>query len=376
MTDRESHAFAMLREGVHPRSIEVAGLQAGMPMPPLALQDEVSLSLSMHVAEQTRKDLAAEGRTLPARWYSDPAVWELERERIFARTWQFVGPVQWVAEHGDHFSAMAAHIPVVVVRDGDEIRAFVNVCRHRAHLVVQGRGNRASLQCPYHAWTFGLDGCLRSAPRLREEDMRASAEELGLRPLRCEVFGLGVFVNADLDAAPLTEALGDVPEQLARSGVDFASLQLRRSVDWTSTGNWKNAVENYLECYHCPVAHPGFSQAIDVRPEHYVLETGPLTMSQRGPARHDGAEALLPRGVVEVSQYHLLFPTTSIDVVPGPPNLTLYTWNPTGPHSMAATAHYFFAPEVTEAEVDQILEFAAGQPMHGEISAEEWAILA
>ncbi len=313
--------------------------------------------------------LLDEGCTLPATWYSDPEVWALEKERIFARTWQFVGPVAWVEEHGAYFAARAGHIPVVVVRDGDEVRAFVNVCRHRAHLVVQGRGQRNSLQCPYHAWTFGLDGCLKSAPRLRDEDAAGRLDGLGLRPLRCEVSGLGVFVNADLDAAPLADALGTIPASIAASGIDLGTLELRRSVDWESGGNWKNAVENYLECYHCPVAHPGFSQAIDVRPDVYELETGALTMSQRGAARHEVPERLLPAGAVEVAQYHLLFPTTSIDIVPGPPNLTIYTWNPTGPHSMAATAHYFFDATVSEADVEQIVAF------NDQVNAEDLALI-
>jgi choline monooxygenase len=110
------------------------------------------------------------GATLPADWYSDPDVLALERERIFAATWQCVGHGADVAEPGTYLTGFAAHIPVVVVRGKDgELRGFVNVCRHRGHIVAQGAGRRATLQCPYHAWTYGLDGCLRGAPRTRDD---------------------------------------------------------------------------------------------------------------------------------------------------------------------------------------------------------------
>ena len=94
----------------------------------------------------------------------------LERERIFARTWQYVGRAAQVAKPGDFFASRTGHIPVVVLRDEEEVlRGYVNVCRHRGHEVASGEGNRRTLQCPYHAWTYGLDGCLRHAPRADRE---------------------------------------------------------------------------------------------------------------------------------------------------------------------------------------------------------------
>lgn len=297
------------------------------------------------------------GYTLPASWYSDPEIWALERERIFARTWQYAGPVEWLPGHGSYFTSRAGHIPVVVVRDGDEIRAFVNVCRHRGHLVAAGRGRRNTLQCPYHAWTYGLDGCLRSAPRAREEQATFAFDELGLYPVGVEAHGPFVFVNPDRDAPPLAETLGDVPARLERSGVDLSSLRLRRTVDWECRANWKNAVENYLECYHCAVAHPGFSAAIDVAPSRYLLEAAGATMSQYGPARHSAGTRVLPAGEIEEAQSHLIFPNTSIDIAPGPPNLMIYAWGPTGPGTMAASSHYFFPDGVAEEDVQQIVDF-------------------
>ena len=124
----------------------------------------------------------ADGRTIPFDWYSDPAVLRLERERIFRRTWQYAGRVDQVAEAGAFFTCDLGGVPIVVVRGDDgDLRAFLNVCRHRGSLVCEGEGKRASLQCPYHAWTYGLDGSLRAAPR-SERVPGFEKEGLGLVP--------------------------------------------------------------------------------------------------------------------------------------------------------------------------------------------------
>ena len=105
------------------------------------------------------------GYTLPAGWYSDSAILALERERIFKHTWQYACVTAEVAEPGDYYATRAGHIPVVLVRDQDgNLNGFVNVCRHRGHVVMQGSGHRETLQCPYHAWTYGLDGRLTAFP--------------------------------------------------------------------------------------------------------------------------------------------------------------------------------------------------------------------
>ena len=104
-------------------------------------------------------------RTLPWSWYSDPDVLRREQERIFRRAWQYVGHTGRVEQVGDRFAAWAGDIPVLVVRGEDGVRAFLNVCRHRGSLLVDGEGTGKSVQCPYHAWTYDLDGSLRAAPR-------------------------------------------------------------------------------------------------------------------------------------------------------------------------------------------------------------------
>lgn len=165
------------------------------------------------------RDLAR-GLSLPASWYTDPKVVEQERERIFRRTWQYVGRTEQVSKVGDFFTASVGDIPIVVVRSEKALSAFVNVCRHRRHEVMSGAGNVKSLQCPYHAWRYDLDGRLRAAPR-SEHEKGFDRKDYPLLSLSVETWGPFVFVNPDLTAPPLTQILGDLPRIMA--GVDWSS---------------------------------------------------------------------------------------------------------------------------------------------------------
>jgi choline monooxygenase len=303
-----------------------------------------------------------EGWTLPAPWYSDADVHALELRTIFERTWQYAGPAERVAQPGSFLATRAAHVPVVVTRAEDGVlRAFVNVCRHRGHVVADGAGCRATLQCPYHAWTYGLDGELRRAPRA-EREPGFDAAALGLRPVSVDTWGPWVFVNPDKAAAPLAETLADLPDLLAECGLDFAGLRFHSHHEWDQAVNWKVALENYLECYHCAVAHPGFSKVIDVDPEAYELRVEPTYSSQVGPVRAsalagDGAAPYDPRGEVTQSQYHFVWPNTTINVDPGPQNVSIERWVPVGPRLTVEVTDYWFGAGVTEQRAQEVIEF-------------------
>ena len=159
------------------------------------------------------------GDTLPARWYVDDGVFQAEKERIFHRTWQYVGHIGQVSSVGDFFTTQLGDLPVVIVRDaGGAIRAFANVCRHRgSEVVLECAGNRKTLQCHYHGWSYNLDGTLRNAPR--ENEQRAFAREtLSLAPFAVETWGPLIFVNPSPAAAPLREVLGKLPAIFERAG--------------------------------------------------------------------------------------------------------------------------------------------------------------
>ncbi len=298
--------------------------------------------------------------TLPAQWYSDAEVFRLEQERIFRSAWQYAGHIRQVERPGDYFTCRAGQVPIVVVRDHDgEVKAFVNVCRHRGTEVAQSAGHRETLQCPYHAWTYGLDGSLRAAPR-SEREPGFDKSELGLLPVCVDAWGPFLFVDPDPDATPLADALGELPGIVADSGLDVGALRFRERVEYDIAANWKVVVENYLECYHCPVAHPGFSEVIDVDPDAYRLEAHEWFSSQMGPVRADGRSRLYdPRGPIRDSQFHFLWPNFTLNVVPGPPNMGTLVFLPLGPERTLGIAEYYFGENVTEEQACGIIEFGS-----------------
>jgi phenylpropionate dioxygenase-like ring-hydroxylating dioxygenase large terminal subunit len=279
--------------------------------------------------------------TLPWSWYSDPAVLRREQERIFRSAWQYVGHEGMVAESGDRFAAEAGDVAVLVVREGEAVRAFLNVCRHRGSQLVDDADNAKSIQCPYHAWTYGLDGSLVAAPRAdREADFDPA--ELSLVELQLERWGPLLFVNPDTDAAPLAETLGPLPELVSLDGLRF-----RVRDEYEVGANWKIAGENYLECYHCPVAHKGFSSAFEVSPDAYRLEpTSEHVLSQFAPSRTEGE-----------GQFHFVWPNLKVNVYPGPGNLSIGPLLPAGPERSRGYLDYFFSPDAEEGWIEELMAF-------------------
>ncbi len=297
--------------------------------------------------------------TIPWTWYTDPTVLRLEQERIFRRFWHYVGRTSDVAEPRSFRATRIADVPVLLVRDEEAtLRAFLNVCRHRGSIVCEGAGTRSTIQCPYHAWTYGLDGALLSAPRSDREG-GIESEELGLVELRLDTWGPFAFVSADPDVAPLADFLEDVPERVAAAGIDVDSLRFLSRAESTYDANWKICAENFLECYHCPTAHPGFSAVMDVSPDAYLLETSGGRMSQHGPPRPEPRGSYDPSGEVERGQFHLLFPSTLINVMPGRPNLSIGPIYPVAPERTYRFLDYLVAPDVDERWIEESLAFDA-----------------
>jgi carnitine monooxygenase subunit len=297
-------------------------------------------------------------RTIPWSWYVDPAALQVEQERIFRRYWQYVARTDEIAEPSSYHTTRAGNVPVLLVRDGEGVlRAFVNVCRHRGSIVCKGSGKRETLQCPYHAWTYGLDGQLIAAPRAEREG--GLEEGLGLVQLQLETWGPFVFVNPDPEAPPLAEFLEDVPEQIADAGIDLENLRFLTRAESEYEANWKICTENFLECYHCPVAHPGFSGVMDVSPDGYLLETSRWRAAQYSPPRTEPRGAYDPSGEVERGQFHFVFPNTVVNVMPGRPNLSIGPIVPLAPERTYRFLDYFVATDASEAWVEEMLAFDA-----------------
>jgi phenylpropionate dioxygenase-like ring-hydroxylating dioxygenase large terminal subunit len=290
-------------------------------------------------------------KTLPYGWYTDPEILRRERERIFRPAWQYVGHTGQLAQPG-YFAADAAGTPVVVTRDREgALRGFVNVCRHRGHVVADGEQSRETLQCPYHAWTYGLDGRLRAAPR-SEEEPDFPQDELGLSPVSVDTWGPFVFAAADPHAEPLASALGSLPAEVAELGLDVESLVHHSRWEADVEANWKIVCENFLECYHCQVAHPGFSEVIDVSPDAYELSSDGRLSTQHGPLRTAPPQGELPR-----AQFHFLWPNLGINIFGGRPNISIGPIAPLTPARTHRFLDYFFGPNVETEWIDDLLAF-------------------
>jgi choline monooxygenase len=291
--------------------------------------------------------------TLPYGWYTDPEILRREQDLVFRPAWQYVGHTGQLAAPG-YFATTVGRTPVVVTRDRDGVlRGFVNVCRHRGFALAEGEQSRETLQCPYHAWTYGLDGRLRKAPR-SEEEPDFPQSELGLVPIAVDTWGPFVFAHAGSDPEPLADTLGSLPAQVAELGLDVDSLVHHSRWEAEVEANWKIVSENFLECYHCQVAHPAFSELIDVSPDAYLLSTDGRLSTQHGPLRTVAPTDELPR-----AQFHFLWPNLGINIFPGRPNLSIGPFVPLTPERTYRSLDYFFGPEVEAAWIDDLIAFDA-----------------
>ncbi len=214
--------------------------------------------------------------TLPGRDYHSPAVYAADLETVFARSWVCVGRGETVPEPGDYLIPEVAGEPLIVVRGADgALRAFANTCRHRGTLLLDGSGTvNGAIRCPYHSWTYGLDGRLLGSPNVHAED-GLDRDAHGLWPIRLEMWDGFVFVNLDPAAAPLADELAAMPGspiELARYGVGDLRIGAVRGYDVAA--NWKIVVENYHECLHCPGVHPELVKIVPLYRRGEVEEEG------------------------------------------------------------------------------------------------------
>lgn len=301
--------------------------------------------------------------TMPARWYTEPEFLTLEAEKIFYKTWQPVGRVEDVLRAGDFFSCEVLDQPLVIVRNTDgELRAFYNVCPHRAAVVAHGRGNRKSLQCKYHGWTYDLNGKLLRAPEF-DGVKNWNAQDVCLRSVLVEAWGPWVFVNLDPAAAPMSSIYGGIADEIAAAGFDLSQMRLVERRDYLIDCNWKVYVDNYLEGYHLPIAHPGLFK--EVAYDQYRVDTYRYYSKQYAPIREVREGEARDRRYVrsgdaeEDALYYWIFPNVMLNVYLD--NASINIIIPVG-HDKTLTAFewYFEAPGTGEGweSMQQIIAFS------------------
>src|SRR5579862_2711506 len=223
--------------------------------------------------------------TIPASWYVDPRIADLENNTVFGKSWQMVGRADQVEKPGQFVTFTVAGEPIVIVRGNDGVlRAFYNVCRHHAAAVVtEACGQASILHCPYHGWNYGLDGSLKGMPEFEGVENFDRGQN-GLVPIRVETWECFVFINLDDHAAPLSDFLGGLVERVAPLGVSKLHYFDRRT--YNINCNWKVFVDNYLDGgYHVPHLHKGLNSVLDYKQytieneDRYCLQSSPMVSS-------------------------------------------------------------------------------------------------
>ena len=226
--------------------------------------------------------------TIPAPWYFDERIAQLERNGVFASNWQVVGRVDQVQERGQFFTIDVNQEPLIVVRSDDgQLRAFFNVCRHHAAAVVpEAAGCAKQFRCPYHGWTYGNDGALKGMVEF-EGVCNFERADNGLVPVRVDVWENFVLVNLDGKAMALKDYLGKVPEIVAPLNISEKLHYFDRRI-YTLNCNWKVYVDNYLDGgYHVPHAHKGLSSVVEYT--KYAIENFERACLQSSPLDSSGA---------------------------------------------------------------------------------------
>src|SRR5688572_18242381 len=289
----------------------------------------------------------ARAHTIPATWYTDPRVFDLERQTVFARSWQVAGRLEELRAQGDYVACeLSSGEPILVARaQDDSLRGFFNVCRHHAAAVVpDGAGSARQFRCPYHGWTYALDGTLKGTPDFAgvcEFDRAAN----GLVPVECAVAEQWVFARSEAGGPSVAEYLGaDLSRQLQR--LDLGALHWVERRHYSIDCNWKVFVDNYLDGgYHVPHVHRGLDSVL--RMSDYTIETGARFCLQSSPMVADGADPVT--GAVrqgDRARYYWIYPNFMINCYGGAMDTNLVI--PRGVDRTEVIFDFYFA-DVTAA---------------------------
>ena len=258
--------------------------------------------------------------TLPSSYYLDPQVFDLEKPRIFYKSWHYVAHQNSLARVGDYASAVIGDERVFVIRGKDnKLRAFYNVCRHRAHHLVEGCGNTRAIVCPYHAWCYELDGSLYNAPQTQDlpDFNRAN---FGLKSIALDVLSGLILVNLDPSATTVDDSAPGLRADLEDKLPWLSDANDIRDCTFggaSMNANWKVVVDNFIECYHCQHSHPAFADMISMSDyEHdlfdgWARQLGPKTKAE-STAYNFPSDTDVPRAM-----FWYVWPSFTINVVPG-----------------------------------------------------------
>jgi phenylpropionate dioxygenase-like ring-hydroxylating dioxygenase large terminal subunit len=294
-------------------------------------------------------------RSLDARYYTDPAVFEVEKNGVLARTWQFACHASQVARTGEYVTFEMAGDSLFSIRDRDgTIRTYYNVCQHRAHQLVTGEGRTRLIVCPYHSWTYDLNGRFKAGPNTGAV-AGFDKSEICLTEVRTEEFLGFVFVNLDPEAAPMDDWFPGTRAELEEWVPHHGMLQPLEWVAVNERCNWKVSVENYSECYHCRLNHPTFATGV-VKPETYDIQPQGHCLRHTTECQNlDQMTYDIDSGMAHSHEYSswFLWPMFSFQVYPGNV-LNTYHWRATSADEVVVWRGWYTAEGVDSEAVRRL----------------------
>ncbi|WP_257350973.1 aromatic ring-hydroxylating oxygenase subunit alpha [Pseudalkalibacillus decolorationis] len=293
----------------------------------------------------TTKENVQFSPTQPYSRYVDPEIFNEERKKIFEKNWIFVGHTSQVEKVGDFLTLDVAGEPIIITHGTDgELRAFYNICPHRGMKVEQSdQGNKKVLQCGYHGWTFKLDGNVNRAPNFKTNEL---GEHSCMKSIRLEVQHSMIFVNLDNNAASLSEAYQEFLEEMQEYSF-FDSVKLVRETQRVVKANWKSVVDNYLECDHCSIAHPGFAKSFDL--SNFCTTTHDKFTYQYMTASKE-AES-------DRARFYWIWPNMMINVYPGDGNVNTIQVVPVDANTSLGIYRDYSVDETITKEKEEYFKF-------------------
>ncbi len=286
--------------------------------------------------------------------YVDPDFLAIEKQEIFKKTWQFVCHEEKLAEIGSYITVDIQGQSIFIIRSDDgELNAFYNVCKHRAHELLSGEGKTRLITCPYHAWVYKLDGSLFQVRRSEFID-NFEQSKICLTGIRLETFCHFIFVNLDPNAQSLASLSGGLAREIEHYAPDIANLTFAKRLTYRIDANWKAVVDNFLECYHCPVAHTDFCSLIDM--ETYQVKTHGIYSSHMAKAKSSDNSAYSIEGAnVTDHAVWFLWPNMTLMRYPGRGNFMVWRFYPVSETETYEVFDFFFeSDELNESEKEAI----------------------
>lgn len=272
--------------------------------------------------------------TLPSDWYISPEIYRTEHEAIFYRTWIYQCHRSDLPNPGDYYVGQVADQSIFISRGADgELRAFYNVCSHRAHPLLKGEGNCRLIVCPYHQWCYEPNGKFRNA-RGRDALKEWIPDNADLKEIRLEEFGGFLFVNLDPDAKPLKDQAGTLLKHMYDNCPRLDDFVRVERYERAVAANWKTVIDNNHECYHCQVNHKTLMELVDYDNKAVWSDDG-ITFSHAVEQKslENGAYQLKAEEIEQQAYFGFVWPTLIPLMYPGSPSIAMFTIIPTGPET-------------------------------------------